>query len=253
MTGRRAAAAVLLAAAVGSACGPPPPVQRQGWAGGAGALAPLLRGDFAAIQAVTDLTAEARLTLTHEEGRNSLDASMLFQPPDLLRLDVQGPLFYRVLSAVIDADTLLALVEDRRMALPADNALEYFLGIDLGGYDPRWALLGVVLPGEPDTAQVRLPGPGRAVVPVQASPDLPGRRLTLDLHRGFVVGEVVLDDSGDVLWSRRLQGFRRLPGTGIYLPRSVRIESGRRILELEYGKVRLDRGLERAAFFTGLR
>ena len=91
------------------------------------------------------------------------------------------------------------------------------------------------------------------MVPVQASPDLPARRLTLDLHRGFVVGEVVLDDGGQVLWSRRMQGFRRLPGTDIYLPRSVRIESGGRILGLEYGKVRLDRGLERAAFFTGLR
>ena len=138
MTGRRAAAAVLLAAAVGSACGPPPPVQRQGWAGGAGELAALLRGDFAAVQGITDLTAEARLTLTHEQGRHSLDASLLFRPPDLLRLDVQGPFFHHVLSAVLEADTLLALVEGRRMALHADDGLDYFLGIDLGGYDPRW-------------------------------------------------------------------------------------------------------------------
>ena len=253
MTGRRAAAAVLLAAAVTSACGPPPPVQRQGWAGAAGEVADVLRADLAAVQALTDLTAEARLTLTHEQGRNSLDASMLFRPPDLLRLDVQGPLFQHVLSAVIDADTLLALVEGRNMVLHADDGLEYFLGIDLGGYDPRWTLLGVVLPGEADTTKVRLPVPGRAVVPVQASPDLPARRLTLDLHRGFVVGEAVLDDSGEILWSRRLERFRRLPGTDVYLPRSVRIESGDRILELEYGKVRLDRGLERTAFYTGLR
>lgn len=253
MTGRRAAAAVLLAAAVGSACGPPPPVQRQGWAGGAGEVAALLQGDFAAVQGITDLTAEARLTLTHEQGRHSLDASLLFRPPDLLRLDVQGPFFHHVLSAVLEADTLVALIEGRRLALHADDGLDYFLGIDLGGYDPRSALLGVVMPGEPDTAQVRLAGPGRAVVPVGVSPDLPARRLTLDLHRGFVVGEAVLDDGGQVLWSRRMQGFRRLPGTDIYLPRSVRIESGGRILELEYGKVRLDRGLERAAFFTGLR
>ncbi|MCY3739377.1 MAG: hypothetical protein OXG13_23495 [Gemmatimonadaceae bacterium] len=253
MRAGRAVVAALIAAAVTSACGPPPPVQRQGWAAGAGEIAGVLGADFAAVQGLDDLTAEARLTLTHEQGRNSLAASMLFRPPDLLRLDVQGPLFQHVLSAVIEADTLLALVEGRRLALQADDGLEYFLGIDLGGYDPRWTLLGVVLPGEPDTARVRLPGPGRAVVPVEASPDLPPRRLTLDLHRGFVVGEAVLDDSGEILWSRRLQRFRRLPGTDVYLPRSVRIESGGRILELEYGKVRLDRGLERAAFFTGLR
>ena len=252
MTWRRAAAPLLLAAAVINACGPPPPVTREGWPGGAGEVAALLRADFAAVQALTDLTAEARLTITHEQGRNALDASILFRPPDLLRLDVQGPLFHHVLSAVVEADTLLAVIEGRRMVLPADDGLDYFLGLDLGGYDPRWALLGVVLPGEPDTAQVGRPVAGRAVVPVEA-PDLPPRRLILDLHRGFVVREEILDDSGQVLWWRRLQGFRRLPGTDLYLPRLVTIESGGRTLELEYGKVRTGRGLDRADFFTGLR
>ncbi len=253
MNWRSAAAAALLAAAVINACGPPPPVTREGWPGGAaGEVAALLRADFAAVQALTDLTAEARLTITHEQGRHSLGTSILFRPPDLLRLDVQGPLFHHVLSAVVEADTLLAVIEGRRMALHADDGLDYFLDIDLGGYDPRWALLGVVVPGDPDTSQVRHPGPGRAVVPLE-TPDLPPRRLTLDLHRGFVVGEEILDDSGQVRWSRRLQRFRRLPGTDLYLPRSVRIENRGRTLELEYGKVRTGRGLERAAFFTGLR
>ena len=68
-----------------------------------------------------------------------------------------------------------------------------------------------------------------------------------------MVGEEVLTTGGGVLWSRRLQRFRRLPGTDLYLPRLVIIESGGRTLELEYGKVRTGRGLERAAFFTGLR
>lgn len=247
----RAAAAVLLAAALG-ACGPPAPVQRQGWSGGAAEVAGALRADLAAMQALTDLTAEARLTLTHEQGRHSLGSSVLFRPPDLLRLDVQGPLFHRVLSAVLEADTLFARVEGRRMVLDAGRGLDYFLGIDLGGYDPRLALLGVVLPGEPDTTRARHPAPGRAVVPFETE-GLRPRRLTLDLRRGFVVGEEVLDDAGEALWSRRLQRFRRLPGTGLYLPRLVTIESGGRALELEYVKVRLDRGLERAAFFTGLR
>lgn len=215
-------------------------------------IAAVLGADFAAVQCLDDLTAEARLTLTHEQGRNSLAASMLFRPPDLMRLDVQGPLFLHVLSAVVEADSLLAVVEGRSMVLPAEDGLDYFLGIDLGGYDPRWLLLGVVVPGDPDTSRVHHPAAGRAVVPLETA-DLPPRRLTLDLQRGFVAREEVLTPGGGVLWSRRLQRFRRLPGTDVYLPRSVRIESGGRVLELEYGKVRLDRGLERAAFFTGLR
>ena len=212
----------------------------------------MLRSDFAALQGLDDLTAEARLTLTHEQGRNGLDASILFRPPDLMRLDVQGPLFVHVLSAVVEADSLLAVVEGRALVLQAEDGLDYFLGIDLGGYDPRWLLLGVVVPGEADTSRVHHPVAGRAVVPMETA-DLPPRRLTLDLHRGFVVREEVLTPGGGVLWVRRLQRFRRLPGTGLYLPRLVTIESGDRTLELEYGKVRIGRGLERAAFFTGLR
>lgn len=252
MRAGRAAVAALIAAAVTNACGPPPPVTRAGWPAGPGEVAALLRGDYAAVQALGDLTAEARLTITHEQGRHSLDASILFRPPDLLRLDVQGPFFQHVLSAAITADTLLARVEGRPMVLHADDGLDYFLGIDLGGYDPRPALLGVIVPGDPDSSKVLRPGPGRAVVPIE-TPDLAPRRLTLDLHRGFVVREEVLDESGGVLWWRRLQGFRRLPGTELYLPRVVTIGSGGRTLELEYGKVRTGRGLERAAFFTGLR
>ena len=212
----------------------------------------MLRADFAAVQALDDLTAEARFTLTHERGRNALDASILFRPPDLMRLDVQGPLFVHVLSAVVEADSLLAVVEGRSLVLQAEDGLDYFLGIDLGGYDLRWVLLGMVVPGVPDTSRVRHPVAGRAVVPMESA-DLPPRRLTLDLQRGFVVREEVLTPGGRVLWSRRLQRFRRLPGTDLYLPRLVTIESGGRALELEYGKVRTGRGLERAAFFTGLR
>ena len=252
MRAGRAAVAALIAAAVTNACGPPPPVTRDGWPGGAGEVSALLGADFAAVQALDDLTAEARLTLTHEQGRNGLDASILFRPPDLMRLDVQGPLFVHVLSAVVEADSLLAVVKGRSMVLQAEDGLDYFLGIDTGGYDPRWLLLGVVVPGDPDTSRVTHPLAGRAVVPMETA-DLPPRRLTLDLNRGFVVGEEVLDPGGGVLWSRRLQRFRRLPGTDLYLPRLVIIESGGRTLELEYGKVRTGRGLERAAFFTGLR
>ncbi len=252
MRAGRAAVAALIAAAVTSACGPPPPVTRDGWTGGALDVSTPLGADFAAVQGLEDLTAEARLSLTHEQGRNALDASILFRPPDLMRLDVQGPLFVHVLSAVVEADSLLAVVEGRSMVLPAEDGLDYFLGIDLGGYDPRWLLLGVVVPGDPDTSRVHHPAAGRAIVPLETA-DLPPRRLTVDLQRGFVVREEVLTPGGGVLWSRRLQRFRRLPGTDLYLPRLVIIESGGRILELEYGKVRTGRGLERAAFFTGLR
>jgi hypothetical protein len=46
--------------------------------------------------------------------------------------------------------------------------------------------------------------------------------------------------------------WRRLGDTNLYLPAKIRIESQGRILELDYRKIRVDRGLKRAIFFSGL-
>ena len=64
--------------------------------------------------------------------------------------------------------------------------------------------------------------------------------------------EELVDDEGQTQWSRRMSHWRRLADTNLYLPAKIRIESHGRILELDYRKISVDRGLERAIFFSGL-
>ena len=241
------------------ACAPPPQLRRHGWVGDAGDITELLRGDYEALLGLGDLTAEAQLTVGDPQGRHhSASGAVLFRAPDLLRLDVRGPLFQRLLTAVIDADTLVALVGEQHVRLPARDGLDTFLDIDLGGYDPRWALLGVVVPPAASAPsegglEIVYPRADRAVVLSPAEAPVGRRRLWLDLHHGFVDREEILDDTGAVLWTRTLRRYRRLPGTDVYLPRAVRIEGNDRLLLVEYGKVRVNRDLPREAFYSGLR
>jgi len=231
-----------------AACGPPRPVQRAGWTGGQ-ELEVLLRTDAAKILALTDLTAEVRFSL-HEVG--SASGSILFQPPTLMRLDVRDFLFRRILSAVLDGDRLLALSRGEHYEMPAAAGLDVFLQIDLGGYDPRLALLGVVAPGRLEPDATEYPRADRAIVQLYDGVEGESRRLWLDLHRGFVEREELLDANGNTRWSRQLSGWRRLADTDVYLPKNIRVESQGRILKLEYGELRLNRDLPRATFFSGL-
>jgi hypothetical protein len=230
-----------------SACGPPRPVQRADWTGEQDIEA-LLRSDAEGLQALEDLTAEVRFSL-HKVG--SASGSILFQPPALLRLDVRGPMFQRILSAVLDGDRLTALADGRLYHMPSRDGLNTFLDIDLGGYDPRLALLGVVAPGR-RVEPTDYPRADRARITLDDGIAGQRRRLWIDLHSGFVEREEVVDDEGHTHWSRRMSHWRRLGGTNLYLPAKIRIESQGRILELDYRKIRVDRGLKRAIFFSGL-
>jgi len=245
---RRPGAGLLITVLCLAACGPPRPAQRTGWAG-AQDPALLLRADAEALQALTDLTAEVRFKL-HEVG--SASGSILFRPPALMRLDVRGPLFQHILSAVIDADTLTALANGQLYRMPSRDGLDAFLTIDLAGYDPRLVLLGIIAPALRRIESIDYPRADRAHLTLDDGIEGQRRRLWIDLHKGFVEREELVDDEGRRLWSRDLSRWRRLAEGDLYLPARIRIESHGRVLELNYGDVNLDRGLERATFFNGI-
>jgi hypothetical protein len=226
----------------------PRPVQRSGWTGEM-EIDRLLQADAERLQGLTDLTAEVHFWL-HEVG--SASGSLLFQPPSLLRLDVRGPLFRRIFSAVLDGDELTAVANDRIYQMPAHDGLDVFLDIDLGGYDPRLALLGLVAPASIGIDKIEYPRADRARVTINDGIEGQRRRLWFDLHTGFVQREELVTEGGQVRWIRQLSEWRVLPGTDVYLPKRVRVESQDRVLELEYLKIRVDRGLQRVTFFQGI-
>ncbi len=233
-----------------AACGPPRSVQRMGWTGDAApvSLDRLLHTDADHLQQLTDLTAEVHFLL-HKVG--SASGSILYQPPALLRLDVRGPLFQRILSAVLDGDRLLALADGRLYEMPASNGLDAFIDIDLVGYDPRLALLGVLAPTGVIEA-IDYPRVDRAWITLNDGIQGQRRRLLVDLHKGFVEREDLIDDQGQTRWSRKMSGWRRMGDTELYLPTKIRIESRGHVLELEYGDVYINKGLARATFFSGI-
>lgn len=243
---RTAVRGCLLLAALIAACGPPRPVQRAGWSGEQ-PVADLLRLDAERLQLLQDLTLEVKFTL-HKVG--SASGSMLYQPPELLRLDVRDPLFRRVLAAVLDGDRLLAHDAGGRLYdMPARDGLAAFLDIDLAGYDPRLALLGVIAPA-PAIVRVEHPRADRARIIVDDGIDGQQRHLWFDLHSGFARREELVDATG-VIWSRDMRDWRRVGATELYLPRSLRIDSHGHALELDFGDIRLNRDLQRAKFYHG--
>lgn len=230
-----------------TACGPPRALQRVGWTG-TRPVEELLRLDASNLQAIEDLTAEVRFKL-HKVGAAS--GSILYQPPALLRLDVRGPLFQRILAAVIDGDRLLAHdAAGRVYDMPARDGLDAFLEIDMSGYDPRLALLGVVAPA-PKVLHIEHPRADRARIVVDDGIDGQRRLLWFDLHTGFARREQLVDDNGTIRWSRDMRDWRRVGDTELYLPAALRIESRGHVLELDFGDVRINRGLERDRFYDG--
>jgi hypothetical protein len=237
----------LLGLALITACAPPPPVQRAGWRAEGADMAALLAADPARLRQIGDLTADVGFSI---RSVGSASGSILFRPPELMRLDVRGPLFRHILTAVLDGGLLVARAEGRTMRLPTRDGLDAFLDIDLAGYDPRLVLLGVVAP--PQVAIVARDYPRADRVRLRIDDGIPGQRrlLWIDLHRGFVDTEELVADDGRVLWTRRLTGWRAVGD--LYLPTLVRVESDERVLEVEYRSVTLDKGLADAAFFHGV-
>ena len=228
-----------------ASCAPSLPV-RQGWSP---ALDAALIAEHAGreLAQIGDLRAAAEITLTQAGARQHASAALLFKAPDLFRLEVRGPLFVHLFTALLRADSLIVgQADDHWSSGPfSDATLTRLLGLDLAGYDLRYALLGLVMPAPLDS--LTQPQPGQYL----AFPaGIPRRRWWLDVRRGFIAGEEVLDAEGTPLLVRRLLGYQRVGD--LYLPRRVEIHQGENALLLEYRSWELDTGLSEAAFTRGI-
>ncbi len=221
--------------ALALACAPPP-VVREGWDATQGPAA-LLAASTSLAQ-FKDLTAEAAIELRRGKMRDRGTALVQLVNPDLFRVEVRGPFFTHIFTALLEGDSLT--VYGRGMDRPLKGSvhgrlLTTLTGLDFGECDLRYALLGFVEPGaivEP----VEYPHADHAVVALAG-----GRRAWLDLRRGLVLRESIPLPEGEVLL-RELGEYRR--EQTLYLPRRVELRQRDVLLALSYKNYAFNRGLD---------
>ena len=215
-------------------------LQRQNWnhQEGVEALIGLTAAD---LQWLRDLKAEARITYQQAGQKNSGTAVILFKNPDLLKIEVRGPLYSHVFTALLQADSLTILSGEGAWKGAAQGSLLWRLTeIDFGSYDLKYAILGLVEPGRIDSNRAReYPRADRVIVPLWGSAYC--RRLWIDLQRGFISREEITFADGNLLLSRELKDYQEVGG--IYLPRQVEIHQGEVDLILEYQNYLANRGI----------
>ena len=150
--------------ALALACAPPL-VVREGWDANQGPAA--LLAASASLTQFADLTAEAAIELQRGKTRNRATAVVQLVNPDLFRLEVRGPFFTHIFTALLEGDSLT--VYGRGMDLPLKGTvrgrlLTTLTGLDFGSYAIlRYALLGLVEPSSIVEA-VEYPSTDQAVV-----------------------------------------------------------------------------------------
>ena len=232
-------------------CAPPPPL-RQDWRPEQGTAA-LLELSIAPLEQVEDLTAEASIAVSYEGGEERATALIQLKNPDLFKFEVRGPFFSHVFTALLRGDSLTVHAPGAggNWTGAADGPLlAYLTGLDLRGYDLRYALLGAVAPGRVDSSRaIEFPRADRAIVPLVAE-NGQKRRIWVDLHRGFVTRERIELGEGGTLLDRRLLDYRQLGE--LYLPARVEIRQGETTIVLDYKKHALNRGIPEKRFFQGI-
>ena len=229
--------------ALALACAPPL-VVREGWDAAQGPAA--LLSASASLAQFADLTAEAAIELRRGEVRDRGTALVQLVNPDFFRVEVRGPFFTHIFTALLEGDSLT--VYGRGMDPPLKGIvrgrlLTTLTGLDFGAYDLRYALLGLVEPGS-IVEPVEYPHTDQAVVVLAG-----GRRAWLDLHRGLVLRESIPLPGGDVLL-RELSEYRR--EDALYLPRRVEIRQADVSLVLAYKRYAFNSGLDASQLQQGL-
>ena len=166
--------------------------------------------------------------------------------PDLFRVEVRGPFFTHIFTALLEGDSLT--VYGRGMDHPLKGSvhgrlLTTLTGLDLGSCDLRYALLGFVEPGS-IVKPIEYPQADHAVVAFAG-----GRQAWLDLRRGLVLRESIPLPEGEVLL-RELKEYRR--EQALYLPRRVEIRQRDILLALSYKNYAFNRGLDAEQLRRGM-
>ena len=260
MLGSQGAFLTLLLVAL-SACAPAQLV-RQSWTPQGGPENALLLAQ-SGLSAFDDLTAEARITFRQGRSRRTATASILYLKPDLFRVDVRGPLYSHLLSLLLRDSHVTALAgKETWQGEDTGGLLSSLTPFELGDYDLRYALLGLVWPGADDAAagregpalgisNISYPRADRAIVQLVGGQ---GERLVwIDLQTGFVLREQ-LRSRGRTVWTRELGGYVELQTASgpVYLPENIRFEQGDVGIELEYKYYRVDEGLSAKILEAGI-
>ncbi len=229
----------------------PPPVMRSDWQREDGFVA-LLDRSLQSFEQVQNLTAEAGIELRQGKVRQRGTALIQMKGADLFRVEVRGPFYSHVFTALQEGDSLTVYgraVNGAWKGLARGPLLLHLTGIDLGFYELRHALLGLVEPGPLATELgVEYPRADRAIVPFYGPGVL--RRLWIDVHRGLVTRERMETLAGRVLLERRLRDYRRV--ASLVLPRRVQIDQGEVAIALDYRSYDLDKVLSVESFFEGI-
>jgi outer membrane lipoprotein-sorting protein len=224
----------------------PPTLLRQGWSPAQDPTS-LLTASARELEQLRDIKAAAELTLLRPGQRQYASAALLFKPPDLFRIEVRGPLYVHLFTALLRGDSLIVGAGDApwRGGPFSDEVITRLLGLDLAGCDLRYALLGLVAPAALDS--LTRPQADRYVAHLAGAPP---RRLWLDTRHGFVTAEELLGPQGEPLLVRYLAEYQRVGG--LYLPRRVEIRQGDQALIVEYRSWELDTGLSQSIFTRGM-
>ncbi len=206
----------------------------------------MIRASVAPFAGLRDLTAEASIELHQGKVRERGTAILQLINPDLFRVEVRGPFFTHIFTALLEGDSLT--VYGRAVDPPLKGAahghlLAALTGLDLGQYDLRYALLGLVEEG-PVVGPPEYPRADRAIVPLRG-----GRRLWLDLQRGLISREGSAQAGGDSLF-RELKKYQRVGE--LYLPRRVEIRQRDVLLALNYKNYAINNGLSVEQLLQGM-
>lgn len=210
-------------------------------------FAKLLTLNFEQFAAIEDLKLRARVRLRMEGREERAMALLMYVKPDMFRIDVRGPLFSHILTAVTQQDTLILVTPEGSWKGSTDTSLSNLIGIDLSGYDLGMLMLGGVVPAPIDSSViVEYLRADRVVLPlVQADAT---RRVTVDLYRGLIIAEQFI--SARASWHRELEEYRRV-GSSL-LPGKMSIRQGENHMLLEYGEFRINKGLPIEEFLRGV-
>ncbi len=229
----------------------PPPIGRYEWKREDGFVA-LLNLSSPERAALKNLTAEAAIELRQGDMRERGTALIQMKAPDLFRLDVRGPFYSHIFTAIQEADSLIVYgpaVDGVWKGGARGPLLMHLTGVDLGLYHLPYALLGLVEPGVLATdLEVEYPRADRAIVPLYGAGIV--RRLWVDLHKGLIARERLETLSGQVLVERRLAKYRRV--AGLLLPQQVEIKQGDVVISLDYRSCDIDKELSVDTFSKGI-
>ena len=219
---------------------------RQGWESDSG-IEELLAMTQNAFGQIEFLTAEVNISVHGRNVNGNASAAIVYKRTDKMRIDVMGPLFKHVLSAVVNDDSMAIVTSSESWhGTISEGLIRYLPVLDLGEYDLRYALFGIVAPWKTDEkVTLSHSRADRAIVTV--AQDVGERKIWVDLHRGFVFREEVITSTG-LYWQRDFFGHRKilLPGPDdmlkIYLPKSVRITRPHSVLDIKFEEAFLSGG-----------